>query len=78
MSLSECLCCSEIIEVGACPRRDRKKNQTVVRGTADVGYLVYLWTEMASMRDEGNRGHFLFPWRLEGLVSQERTKRLVY
>lgn len=43
-----------------------------------MGYLMYLWTEVASMRDEGDRGHFLVTWRLEGLVSKEAMKRLVY
>lgn len=50
----------------------------VVWDTADVGYLVYLWTEIASMTDEGNQEYFLVIWRLEGLVSKERRKRLVY
>lgn len=34
-------------------------------------------TEMASMRDQGNQGYHLVTWRLEGLVSKKRMKRLV-
>lgn len=39
-----------------------------------MGYPVYLWTEMASLRDQENLGYFLVTWKLEGLVSKERMK----
>lgn len=75
VSLSEWLDCTEIIEMGAQRCRERKRNQTIVSDTTDVRYQVYLWTKMASMRDQGNQGYYLVTWRLEGLVSK---KRLVY
>lgn len=64
--------------MGARCCRERKRSQTIVSDTTDVRYQVYLWTEMASMRDQGNQGYYLVTWRLEGLVSKKRMKRLVY
>lgn len=42
-----------------------------------MGYPVYLWTEMAFLRDQENQGYFLVTWKLEGLVSKERMKTRV-
>lgn len=75
MSLPEWLCCTEIIEVEHDASGTKREIRPLfVVDKTHVGYPVYLWTEMAFLRDQGfpdTRG-----W--EGLVIKEQMKRPMY